>query len=207
MGRGVGPLLISNKPVRHGQPGGEQGMLNVEGNVIAIPGEHTTAHLLFSLAYPAATKKLFMRYDEIEQFVLDGKGLGVIIHENRFTYKDKGLHKIADLGDYWEKETGQPIPLGAIVVKNEIITDIQIKIDGLIKQSIEFAFSTYPALTDYIKVHAQEMSEAVMLKHIDLYVNDFSIGLGEQGRNAVKKLMEVYHTVNHTRAPAVDVFV
>jgi 1,4-dihydroxy-6-naphthoate synthase len=97
--------------------------------------------------------------------------------------------------------------LGAIVVKNEIITDIQIKIDGLIKQSIEYAFSSYPALTDYIKDHAQEMSEAVMLKHIDLYVNDYSIALGEQGRNAVKKLMEVYQAVNQTKSPAMDVFV
>ncbi|HNA17426.1 MAG TPA: 1,4-dihydroxy-6-naphthoate synthase, partial [Ferruginibacter sp.] len=90
LGRGVGPLLITNK---------DQGTMHVEDNVIAIPGEHTTAHLLFSLAYPHAKKKVFLRYDKIEEFVLGGQGLGVIIHENRFTYQDKGLHKITDLGD------------------------------------------------------------------------------------------------------------
>jgi 1,4-dihydroxy-6-naphthoate synthase len=102
LGNGVGPLLISNK---------EQGTENVEENTIAIPGENTTAHLLFSLAYPNAKNKIFMRYDEIENFVLQDKGLGVIIHENRFTYAAKGLHKIIDLGDFWEQQTGNPIPL------------------------------------------------------------------------------------------------
>ena len=119
LGRGVGPLLISN-PVRklNGEPGEDKS--EVERSVIAIPGENTTAHLLFSLAYPNAKNKIFLRYDEIEQFVLDNKGLGVIIHENRFTYQAKGLHRIIDLGDYWEKETGNAIPLGGIVIKKTI---------------------------------------------------------------------------------------
>jgi 1,4-dihydroxy-6-naphthoate synthase len=101
LGKGVGPLLITNPAA---------GALPVEKCLIAIPGENTTAHLLFSLAYPAAKKKVFLRYDEIENFVLANKGLGVIIHENRFTYELKGLKKIIDLGDYWEKETGNAIP-------------------------------------------------------------------------------------------------
>ncbi|MGG9961316.1 1,4-dihydroxy-6-naphthoate synthase [Ferruginibacter sp. SUN106] len=183
LGNGVGPLLISN---------GKHKIPDVNNNTIAIPGENTTAHLLFSLAFPDAKNKIFLRYDEIENFVLADKGLGVIIHENRFTYADKGLHKIIDLGDYWEKETGNPIPLGGIVIERSIDTAVQHKIDQLIKKSIEFAFSNYPELNDYIRRHSQEMSEEVMRKHIDLYVNKFSIGLGEEGRNAIMKLLEVY---------------
>jgi 1,4-dihydroxy-6-naphthoate synthase len=183
LGNGVGPLLISNSPFDRGE---------VENSVIAIPGENTTAHLLFSLAYPNAKNKVFIRYDEVENFVAANKGLGVIIHENRFTYAQKGLHKIIDLGDFWEKETHNPIPLGGIVIKRQIDQVIQQKIDRLIKKSIEYAFSNYPELNDYIRVHSQEMSEEVMRKHIDLYVNQYSLDLGEKGRNAIKKLMEVY---------------
>ena len=184
LGRGVGPLLITND---------EYQIMNVEDCLIAIPGKNTTAHLLFSLAYPNAKNKIFLRYDEIENFVLQGKGLGVIIHENRFTYADKGLKKIKDLGDYWESETGKPIPLGGIVVKKTISIQTQQQINFLIKQSIEFAFANYPVLTDYIKNNAQEMSEDVMRSHIDLYVNKYSLDLGEEGRAAVKKLMDVYY--------------
>ncbi len=190
LGRGVGPLLITNS---------EMGITNVEEKKIAIPGENTTAHLLFSLAYPNAKNKIFLRYDEIEKFVLDGKGLGVIIHENRFTYAEKGLVKITDLGDYWETKTGFPIPLGGIVVKKTVQPIMQKQIDLLIKQSIEFAFSNYPELNDYIRSHAQEMSEEVMRKHINLYVNNYSLDLGDDGRAAVEKLMEVYETTDNRR--------
>ena len=190
LGRGVGPLLISN-PVRklNGEPGEDKN--EVERSVIAIPGENTTAHLLFSLAYPNAKNKIFMRYDEIEQFVLDNKGLGVIIHENRFTYQAKGLHKIIDLGDYWEKEMGNAIPLGGIVIKRDIDTTLQLKVDGLIKKSIELAFSNYPELNDYIRKHSQEMSDEVMRKHIDLYVNQFSLDLGATGKTAILQLLNL----------------
>ncbi len=184
LGRGVGPLLITKEALKEE---------DINDALIAVPGENTTAHLLFSLAYPNAKNKVFLRYDEIENFVLGGQGLGVIIHENRFTYADKGLKKITDLGDYWEKETGNPIPLGGIVVKKTMQPQIQQQVDLLIKTSIEFAFSNYPELNDYIRVHSQEMSEDVMRKHIDLYVNNYSIELGETGINAVKKLLEVYH--------------
>ncbi|MEP7237835.1 MAG: 1,4-dihydroxy-6-naphthoate synthase [Ferruginibacter sp.] len=188
LGRGVGPLLISNK---------EQEMLNVESNTIAIPGENTTANLLFSLAYPNAKNKVFLRYDEIENFVLEDKGLGVIIHENRFTYAGKGLHKITDLGDYWEKETNNSIPLGGIVIKRTIDKAISLQVDKLIKDSIEYAYHNhYKELTGYVKAHSQEMSEAVMRKHIDLYVNNYSINLGPEGKNAVTKLLEVYKHLN-----------
>jgi len=184
LGKGVGPLLISN---------GELGISNVEERLIAIPGEHTTAHLLFSLAYPNAKNKIFIRYDEIENFVLENKGLGVIIHENRFTYADKGLHKITDLGDYWEKETGNSIPLGGIVTRRSVDASIAKQVDALIKKSIEYAYQNhYEELAAYVKEHSQEMSEAVMRKHIDLYVNDHSLDLGATGKNAVMKLLQVY---------------
>jgi 1,4-dihydroxy-6-naphthoate synthase len=187
LGKGVGPILIS---------GNEKEVLNVEENRIAIPGKNTTAHLLFSLAYPNAINKIFLRYDEIENFVIANKGLGVIIHENRFTYGQKGLKKIIDLGDYWEKETAHPIPLGGIVIKRNVDTNVQQQIDKLIKKSIEYAYTNYPELNDYIRMHSQEMSEAVMRKHIDLYVNNYSINLGEEGKAAIIKLLDVYKTIN-----------
>ena len=185
LGSGVGPLLISAK----------KESADVNTSLIAIPGENTTAHLLFSLAYPDAKKKVFLRYDEIENFVLAEKGLGVIIHENRFTYIEKGLHKIIDLGAYWEQKTGVSIPLGGIVVKRSFDELFQQKIDRLIRKSIEYAYEQYPALNDFIISNAQEMSEDVMRKHIELYVNDYSLSLGEKGRAAVRKLFE-HHAMN-----------
>ena len=183
LGKGVGPLLISTS-INNDQP--------IEDLLVAIPGENTTAHLLFSMAYPQAKNKVFLRYDEIENFVLANKGLGVIIHENRFTYEAKGLKKIIDLGDYWENKTGNAIPLGGIVIKKEIDISTQHTIDALIKESIEYAFSNYPLLNDYIRSHAQEMSEPVMRQHIDLYVNEYSLDLGDMGKNAILKLLNLH---------------
>ncbi|MES2892734.1 MAG: 1,4-dihydroxy-6-naphthoate synthase [Bacteroidota bacterium] len=182
LGQGVGPLLISNNKIADDE---------VNESVIAIPGKDTTAHLLFSLAYPEAKKKVFLRYDEIENFVLENKGLGVIIHENRFTYEAKGLTKLVDLGDYWEKETKAPIPLGGIVIRRSFSADLQSGLDALIKKSIAFAFANYPNLGNFITSNAQEMSEDVMRKHIDLYVNDFSLDLGTIGKKAIEKLLSV----------------
>ena len=199
LGSGVGPLLIKNEKLI---------INNVEEYLIAIPGEHTTAHLLFSLAYPEAKNKIFLRYDEIENFVLEGKGLGVIIHENRFTYADKGLQKITDLGDYWEKETGKSIPLGGIVVKRSVDSTVKLQVDALIRKSIEYAYvNHYKELTDYVKKHSQEMSEAVMRQHIDLYVNNYSISLGQTGKDAVRKLLQVFQNTHALyKVPVTDVF-
>jgi 1,4-dihydroxy-6-naphthoate synthase len=198
LGRGVGPLLITKNAITS---------TKVDDYTIAIPGEQTTAHLLFSLAYPTAKRKLFLRYDEIENFVAQGKGLGVIIHENRFTYQDKGLKKIIDLGNFWEKETGSAIPLGGIVIKRKIATNIQKKIDSLIKKSIEYAFINYPLLNDYIRNNAQEMSEAVMRKHIDLYVNKFSLDLGREGKTSIKRLLKVYQETNNCIVDYRNIFI
>lgn len=184
LGKGVGPLLISQKPVDFNE---------VEKYTIAIPGENTTAHLLFSLAFPKAVNKIFKRYDEIENAVLnDANTLGVIIHENRFTYMERGLYKIVDLGNFWEEKTSLPIPLGGIVGKRTIDESILMQVDALIKNSMEYAFENYPLITDYVKQHSQEMEEEVMKKHIELYVNQFSINLGKEGRNAIEKFMQIY---------------
>lgn len=187
LGRGVGPLLITKEDILQS---------NIEEMQIAIPGENTTAHLLFSSAYPDAKNKVFLRYDEIEGFVLQGEGLGVIIHENRFTYSDKGLKKVRDLGEFWEDKTGYPIPLGGIAVKKSIPVQIQQLVDTLIRKSIEYAFSNYPAINDYVRSHSQEMNEDVMRKHIDLYVNEYSVNLGSEGIEAVKMLLEVHASLN-----------
>jgi len=186
LGNGVGPLLISKKIIPFEQ---------VDGCMIAIPGENTTAHLLFSQAFPHAKNKVFKRYDEIEKFVLEsaGNALGVIIHENRFTYAERGLHKIVDLGNFWEEKTGYPIPLGGIVGKKSIDETIVMKVDALIKQSIEYAFKNYPLITEYVRIHSQEMEPAVMKKHIDLYVNQYSINLGKDGKKAIQKVLNVYN--------------
>lgn len=188
LGKGVGPLLISNHPVDFNE---------VEKFTIAIPGENTTAHLLFSLAFPNAKNKVFKRYDEIEKSVLESeKVLGVIIHENRFTYTEKGLYKIVDLGNFWEEKTSLPIPLGGIVGRRNIDENILMKVDALIKESMEYAFENYPLITDYVKQHSQEMDPAVMKKHIDLYVNQYSINLGKEGRNAIQKFINIYESTN-----------
>ena len=199
LGNGVGPLLICPlRPLKgdlHKVYWEDKSI--IENSIIAIPGEHTTAHLLFSLAYPNAKNKIFLRYDEIENFVLKGNGLGVIIHENRFTYADKGLYKITDLGDYWEKETGNPIPLGGIVAKRSIDTAINLQVDKLIRESIEYAFNNhYKNLTGYVKEHAQDMSEEVMRKHIDLYVNDQSLDISNEGKKAVMELLNIKQKTN-----------
>jgi 1,4-dihydroxy-6-naphthoate synthase len=190
LGKGVGPLLITAREMKNDK-------LRMKNEKVGVPGRNTTAHLLFSLAYPEANNKQFMVFSAIEEAVLSGKvDYGVIIHENRFTYQDKGLHKVIDLGDYWEKETGLPIPLGGIVMKRTIENNLTKKVDRLIRKSIKYAFQHYPLITEYVKQHSQEMSEAVMRQHIDLYVNDYSLELGSKGKEAVNKLLEVYLSTN-----------
>jgi len=198
LGKGVGPLLIT-KPGKitsnHiAKNAAELSAEAVNKMTIAIPGENTTAHLLFSLAYPNATKKLFKIFHEIENAVLNGEvDAGVIIHENRFTYEAKGLAKIIDLGAYWEETQELPIPLGGIIAKKNIDPSIIQQVDALIKQSIEYAFAHYPTVAPYVSEHAQEMSEDVMQQHINLYVNNFSLDLGTEGLQAVEKLTKIHN--------------
>ena len=189
LGKGVGPLLIykEDKTILSGKP-------DEKTMSVAIPGMDTTAHLLFSLAFPDVKNKVFLVFNEIEEAVLSGKvDAGVIIHENRFTYAAKGLSKWMDLGHYFETSFNAPIPLGGIVARKDQPQDEIKMMDALIQESVQFAFNNnYEQLSEFVTAHAQEMSEQVMRQHIDLYVNDYSIQMGEVGKNAIKKLEEVY---------------
>ncbi len=195
LGKGVGPLLISGKPIDVNEPS-----FNINHYTIAIPGENTTAHLLFSQAFPQAKHKIFRVFNEIEDFLLatakEDDTLGVIIHENRFTYQQKGLFKLMDLGSFWEEKTGYPIPLGGIAVKKDISPVIQHQLEQLIAESIRYAFTNYPQLPDYVSAHAQEMEPAVVRQHIDLYVNDYSLHLGDDGKKAVEKFIDIFEQTN-----------
>ncbi len=163
---------------------------NMNATSIAIPGKYTTANFLLSLAFPKSINKQEILFSEIEQAVLTNKvDAGLLIHENRFTYQDKGLEKIIDLGEFWESLIQSPIPLGGIVVKRTIDPALQKTIDSLIKQSVEFAFANPESCMAFVKEHAQEMSEEVMKKHIALYVNEFSIDLGIVGKKAIQLLI------------------
>jgi 1,4-dihydroxy-6-naphthoate synthase len=184
LGRNCGPLLISARPLSPDDVRG--GKLR-----IAIPGVYTTANFLLGLAFPEARDRTPMVFSDIEGALLDGRfDAGVIIHENRFTYQAKGLHNIADLGELWERETGTPIPLGAIAVRRSLPDRIKRQINALVRQSVEYAFAHRDASLPYVRAHAQEMSEDVMYKHIDLYVNEFSVDLGPEGKRAVDTLFD-----------------
>jgi len=182
LGKGVGPLLISKKPID---------LANIANFKIAIPGFKTTANLLLSLAFPNAKNKTEIIFSEIEERVLNGEfDAGLIIHESRFTYAQKGLTKLIDLGDWWENAANAAIPLGGIVVRRSFDKDLCATIDSIIKQSLAYSWSTYPVLSDFVKDNAQEMEEDVMRKHIDLYVNEYSTDLGDIGRRAIQTLFD-----------------
>ena len=182
MGFNNGPLLISKQKIYPDE---------LDGLKIAIPGKYTTANLLLSIAYPKLQYKKEYLFSEIEDVILSGEAdAGVIIHESRFTYRAKGLRKIVDLGEYWEKETGLPIPLGGIIVKRSLPYEIRLKINRVLRRSVEYAFANPNDSLPFIRKHAQSMDESVMRSHIELYVNDFSVDLGSRGREAITALYE-----------------
>jgi 1,4-dihydroxy-6-naphthoate synthase len=184
LGRNCGPLLISKRPVSREEVAG--GDLK-----IAIPGKYTTANFLLGLAFPAARDRTEVLFSEIEPAVLaDRFDAGLIIHENRFTYEARGLRKIIDLGEFWEEETGAPIPLGGIVVKRALPDDVKQRVNRVLRRSVEYAFAHRGDSLPFVREHAQEMSEEVMYRHIDLYVNDYSVDLGPEGRLAVEVLFD-----------------
>ncbi|MBP6531978.1 MAG: 1,4-dihydroxy-6-naphthoate synthase [Bacteroidia bacterium] len=183
LGKGVGPLLISKK--KFANPA-------TEINSIAIPGKNTTAFLLLRTFYPELSNVTELVFSDIESAVLDGKvDAGVIIHENRFTYESKGLIKIADLGDLWEKKTQLPIPLGGIAIRRDLSEDEKKKVERVLRKSVEFAFANPDSSYEFVKAHAQEMSEDVRKKHIELYVNSFSIDLGDKGKKAIHEMFNI----------------
>ncbi len=184
LGRNCGPLLISKRPITPGEV--------AAGDLrIAIPGKYTTANFLMGLAFPAAQDKTALVFSAIEPALLNDEfDAGLIIHENRFTYAAKGLKKIVDLGEFWERETGAPIPLGGIVVRRALPDAVKQAVNRVLRRSVEYAFANRTASLPYVRAHAQEMSEDVMYRHIDLYVNDFSVSLGPEGRRAVELLFD-----------------
>lgn len=183
LGKGCGPLLVAKRNIKPEE---------INSCRIAIPGVHTTANMLLRFAFPEARQRFSVIFSDIENAVLQDKfDLGLIIHESRFTYAEKGLIKIMDLGEYWEQQTGLPIPLAGIAVRKDVPYERQQKVDRLIKKSLEYAFDQYPALSSFTTSHAQEMEEAVMRKHIELYVNDFSLDLGNAGKSAIFRMYDL----------------
>ena len=194
-----GPLLISKYKVYPDE---------ISNLKIAIPGKYTTANLLLGIAYPDHKNKKEYLFSDIEDAVLSGEmDAGLIIHENRFTYQQKGLKKVADLGEFWETKTGLAIPLGGIVVNRKLPTAIQQKIDRIMKRSVEFAFENPKASYPFVKNHAQAMDETVMESHIKLYVNEFTRELGTEGRKAVETLYREATTIGVIPKIREDIFV
>jgi 1,4-dihydroxy-6-naphthoate synthase len=182
LGKGVGPLLIAKQPIA---------LDKVDDLKIAIPGFNTTANLLLSLAFPKAKNKTAIVFSEIEQAVLSGEyDAGLIIHESRFTYKQKGLEKLIDMGDWWEQNVNAAIPLGGIVMKRNLGSGLCAVVDGMIKQSLALSWKNYPKLSTFVTQNAQEMEEQVMRQHIDLYVNEYSTDLGTVGIQAIGELFK-----------------
>ncbi len=185
LGNNCGPLLVAKSPMSKAA---------IENATIAIPGKYTTANFLLSLAYPNATNKKEVVFSDIEDSVVRGStDLGLIIHENRFTYTEKGLVKIMDLGEFWETKMRLPIPLGGIVAQRSLSRALIRKIDDALRRSVQYAFAHPEASKPFIRAHAQAMDERVMQQHIDLYVNEYSISLGRIGKKAVRTLFKTAH--------------
>jgi len=183
LGYNNGPLLISKHDI---------GTSDLERRKIGIPGKFTTANLLFSIAWPDAKNKVEYLFSDIDNAIVNEEvDAGLIIHETRFTYYKKGLHKLADLGEFWEQLTGLPIPLGAIVINRNIPEDIALKVNRILRKSLEYAYKDSFASYDFVAGNAKEMDSTVMNNHIKLFVNEFSLDLGEKGREAINRLFGI----------------
>jgi 1,4-dihydroxy-6-naphthoate synthase len=178
-----GPLLISKNKIDPSK------LATVR---IAIPGKYTTANMLFSIAWPNALNKTEYLFSSIEEALIkEEMDAGLIIHETRFTYYKRGLHKIADMGEYWEKLTGLPIPLGTIVVNRRLPEDIALKVNRIIRRSLDYAYHDSLASYDFVVANAKEMDSTVMNNHIKLFVNKFTMNLGRDGKKAILELFRI----------------
>jgi 1,4-dihydroxy-6-naphthoate synthase len=183
LGHRNGPLLISKHRID---------LKKIARARIAIPGKYTTANMLFSIAWPEAQNKTEYLFSDIEGALInDEVDAGLIIHETRFSYHKKGLHKVADMGEYWEKLTGLPIPLGTIVINRRIPSETALKVNRIIRRSLEYAYHNSIASYDFVVANAKEMDSTVMNNHIKLFVNKFSINLGKEGRRSIVELFRV----------------
>jgi len=182
LGRGCGPLIVAKPGTR---------FEDIKKGVIAIPGKLTTATLLLRLLDPTIENTIVMAFDRIMDAVVKGDAsAGLIIHESRFTYPLYKLEKLLDLGAWWEKHSGLPIPLGGILGKRSLGRDILLSIEAGIRDSLHYANAHPDEVLQYCKQHSQEMDDTVMKNHIDLYVNDFSLDLGQEGLAAVRRLFD-----------------
>jgi 1,4-dihydroxy-6-naphthoate synthase len=183
LGHRNGPLLVSKKEINSS---------DLTGARIAIPGKFTTANLLFSIAWPDAKNKTEYLFSDIPDALLrDEVDAGLIIHETRFTYARKGLTRIADMGEFWEKLTGMPIPLGAIVIKRNIPSEIALKVNRIVRRSLEYAYKDSFASFQFVSEHASDMDSTVMNNHIKLFVNEYTLNLGLKGREAILELFTI----------------
>ena len=182
LGEGVGPLVVTRTPMSLEEA--------VRGRV-AIPGRETTAFNLLRLAAPSLGDVVEVRYDRILDAVSNGDvNAGLIIHESRFTYQDHGLHKAVDLGDWWTNETGLPVPLAGICARTDLDADTMAAAERAIRESVQYAFDHPDASREYVQANAQEMSPSVQAQHIALYVNQFSLDIGDAGMRAIARLTE-----------------
>lgn len=183
LGKGCGPILVQSSTLN---------IQRLKDCTVAIPGKYTTANFLLRIAHPEITNKIEMLFSDIENAVLSGQvDAGLLIHENRFTYEQKGLKKLIDLGEYWENSVGALIPLGGIVIKRSFDKTIIKKINRLIRKSIEYAYENEGSAVGFMQQHAQEMDKKIMMQHVDLYVNKCSINLGKEGKAAVTKMFNL----------------
>lgn len=181
LGRGCGPLLVAREPIAP---------TRLAGRRLAVPGRYTTAAMLLGLFAPACRNPEVIRFDQIMPALVRGEiDAGVIIHESRFTYRDHGLVLLADLGAWWEESSGLPIPLGGIAARRSLGKERLTAIEQAIRQSVEAAFADPARAMPYIRRHAGELDERVLRSHIELYVNDFSIELGAEGRAAITEFL------------------
>lgn len=181
LGRGCGPLVVARDYGR---------MEELKGKRVALPGRHTTASLLFGLYGSGCGELVFLPFHMIMDAVARGEvDAGVIIHESRFTYASYGLNKVMDLGDWWERDTGHPIPLGCIVARRSLGCRTLSGIERMLRESICYADGNPSDVKGYIRDHSQEMSDEVCAAHIELYVNDYTLGLGEEGESAMEALL------------------
>lgn len=198
LGYGNGPILVS--PLK--------GYTPVREDIVLTPGSHTTAALLLKILFPHLIKTQPILFSSIESKLINGEGkVGLLIHEGRFTYQSKGLHLIADLGEEWNRVNRLPIPLGGIAIKRAFSHEVALKIERVLKRSIEFAIQNSDASKEYVKGYAQEMDREVLSKHISMFVNDFTVSIGEEGELAVKALYGDFLKLNNNFNEAEELFI
>lgn len=199
LGHGNGPLVVSKRKISSEE---------INSARIAIPGDLTTANFLMTVAFPQAQNKKSYLFSDIESALLnDEADIGVLIHENRFTYEERGLSLIEDLGAFWERKTQLPIPLGGIVVNRSVPENVQLRLQKCIYDSIRFAFENPESSLGYMRQYAQEMREDILRQHVQTFVNDFSLSLGTDGQQAVRKLLDLGSNLGLFPKPENEIFV